>query len=75
MACAGGMPSAARAIAHSADPTYRFPFGWHERLVSDATVYGTVQRPWAPDERPADCLDRTALERRIHDARRRGATT
>lgn len=58
-----------------ADPTYRFPFGWHERLVSDATVYGTVQRPWAPDERPSDCLDRTALERRIHDARRRGATT
>lgn len=37
-------------------PTYRFPFGFTERLVSDVSVDGTHQEPWPPDERPADCL-------------------
>ena len=59
----------------SADPTYRFPFGWHERLVSAVNSYGAVQRPWAPGEQPADCLDRSALDRRIYDACQKSATT
>jgi hypothetical protein len=38
------------------DPTFRFPFGFAERCVSDISVAGIVQEPWLPDERPADCL-------------------
>lgn len=38
------------------DPTYRFPFGFTERLVSDVSVDGSVQEPWPEDTRPADCL-------------------
>src|SRR6185437_12429486 len=38
------------------DPTYRFPFGFTERLVSDVSINGAIQEPWPPDERPTDCL-------------------
>ncbi|HEU5379012.1 MAG TPA: hypothetical protein VFV38_26615 [Ktedonobacteraceae bacterium] len=38
------------------DSTYRFPFGFTERLVSDVSVDGVHQEPWPPNERPADCL-------------------
>lgn len=53
----------------SADPVFRFPFGWRERLVSDANSYGTVQRPWPLGERPTDCLDAQGLEGRLRNAR------
>ncbi len=53
----------------SADPAFRFPFGWRERLVSDANGYGIVQRPWAPNERPADCLDAQGLAARLRNVR------
>ena len=43
------------------DPSYRFPFGFFERLVSDISLNGTVQEPWPPDERPADCLSAEAV--------------
>jgi len=38
------------------DPTYRFPFGFTERLVSDVSVDGVVQEPWPEDTRPTDSL-------------------
>lgn len=38
------------------DPTFRFPFGFAERCVSDVSVAGVIQEPWAPEEKPADCL-------------------
>lgn len=38
-------------------PGYQFPLGFFDgRLVSDVSINGTIQEPWAPDERPADCL-------------------
>ena len=49
----------------SADPTFRYPFGWHERLVSDASVFGVVQRPWPPGDKPVDCLDAAQLAERL----------
>lgn len=42
-------------------PEFRFPFGFNQRLVSDICLNGAVQQPWAPDERPADCLSEHAL--------------
>lgn len=35
----------------------RFPFGFNTRVVSDGSVRGSQQRPWAEDEKPSDCLD------------------
>jgi hypothetical protein len=32
------------------DPTYRFPFGVNERLVSDTKLLGSVQQPFEPVE-------------------------
>lgn len=37
-----------------------FPFGFGERLVSEGGFdIGAKQRPWHPDDRPADCRDIT----------------
>lgn len=37
-----------------ADPSFRFPFGWTERLVSEGSAGGSKQRPFDPfDEIPA----------------------
>lgn len=44
-------------------PACGFPFGWHTRLVADAssaTEAGARQREF--DERPADCLDAAGME-------------
>jgi hypothetical protein len=46
-------------------PTYRFPIGFNERLVSDASIGDAVQRPWPAGERPADCLDEQGLRERL----------
>lgn len=43
------------------DPTFRFPFGFSERCVTDVSLDGSVQEPWLPEERPADCLSAEAL--------------
>ncbi|HEU5382295.1 MAG TPA: hypothetical protein VFV38_43325 [Ktedonobacteraceae bacterium] len=43
------------------DPTFRFPFGFTERLVSDVSLEGMIQEPWPPGERPADCLSAEAV--------------
>ena len=45
------------------DATFRFPFGFTERRVSDVSIDGAVQEPWPPGERPADCLSREELGR------------
>lgn len=51
------------------DPTFRFPFGYHERLVAEGPyTNGAKQRPFAPGERPVDCLAADELERRSRDA-------
>ncbi len=43
------------------DPTFRFPFGFPSRFVTDIGVCGAVQEPWPPDERPTDCLSEADL--------------
>jgi hypothetical protein len=43
------------------NPSYRFPFGFPERFVSDVSLNGAVQEPWPPGERPADCLSAEAV--------------
>jgi hypothetical protein len=45
------------------DATFRFPFGFTQRRVSDVSIDGAVQEPWPPGERPADCLSREELGR------------
>ena len=35
---------------------YKLPFGFQERLVGDGAWGNSVQRPFPPDARPADCL-------------------
>jgi hypothetical protein len=47
------------------DPTFRFPFGFAERCVSDISLAGVVQEPWPPEERPADCLPKDEFIRRM----------
>lgn len=45
-------------------PGYQFPLGFFDgRLVSDVLIKGSAQEPWAPDERPADCLSEEAVQR------------
>lgn len=36
------------------DKTFRLPFGFEERWVSEESTHNTVQRPWPDDRRPAD---------------------
>jgi hypothetical protein len=37
--------------------TYKLPFGFQSRLVSDAPYGASKQRPWPKNDRPADCMD------------------
>lgn len=49
-----------------ADPTFRFSFGFHERLVAEGPyTNGAIQRNWEPDVRPHDCLTGKDLEARL----------
>jgi hypothetical protein len=48
-----------------ADEQFRFPLGFPQRCVSDASIDGSVQEPWPEGERPADCLSAEALAERI----------
>jgi hypothetical protein len=43
-----------------ADPSFKYPFGWHQRFVSEGNPMGTKQRPFRNDERPDDCVNMTA---------------
>ena len=54
------------------DPTYRFPFGFTERLVSESSLDGMVQEPWPADERPDDCLSADALRALMQKKRASG---
>jgi hypothetical protein len=45
------------------DPTYRFPFGFSQRVVSDIALDGAVQEPWPTGERPPDCLSEAELRK------------
>ena len=45
--------------------TYKIPFGFQERLVSDEGWEKSQQRPWPEGERPPDCLSRETMERRV----------
>ena len=48
------------------DPAVRFPFGFAERLVSENPGEGAVQRPFEPDNRPADA-DTVSRETRLKE--------
>jgi hypothetical protein len=43
------------------DATFRFPFGFQERRVSDVSMGGSKQEPWAENEKPADSLSQEEL--------------
>ena len=47
----------------------KFPFGFHTRTVSEASVGGSVQRKWPDGERPTDCLDQETAQRLIEEQR------
>lgn len=51
------------------DPCFRFPFGFTEHFVSDASIAGSVQDPWPADERPSDCLTAEELLQRLQEGR------
>lgn len=44
---------------------FRLPFGFSERLVGDGNWQDSKQRPFAPGERPADCLSPADYQARI----------
>lgn len=46
--------------------SFRFPFGWATRCVSDISINGAVQEPWPPDERPDDCLTLEEVQQLYH---------
>lgn len=50
-----------------ADPTFHFPLGFAQRLVSDGegSTSKARQRPWAPAERPADAVSGAELDARV----------
>lgn len=35
---------------------FKLPFGFNERCVGDGSYQGSVQRPFAPEDRPNDCV-------------------
>jgi hypothetical protein len=43
------------------DSTYRFPFGFSTRMVTEESVDGSTQEPWPKNERPVDCLTKEDL--------------
>jgi hypothetical protein len=60
--------------------TFKFPFGYKDRLVSDSGVdIGSVQRPFKEDERPADATfitqemqdEAMRIQREVEDERRK----
>lgn len=46
------------------EPPFRFPFGYVDRLVTEEPLFGSVQRPFAPEHRPADLETREQVEAR-----------
>ena len=45
--------------------TFRLPFGFHGRLVSERSWHGSRQRAWAEGERPPDCITNDDMERLV----------
>lgn len=45
----------------------KLPFGFQERIVSDGNWRGSLQRPFPPGERPADCLSADDFEQIYQD--------
>jgi hypothetical protein len=54
------------------DPTFRLPFGFARRLMTDGSGDGVAQEPWPPGERPADCLDQEQVLSLIKELERNG---
>jgi hypothetical protein len=48
--------------------TYKLPFGFQTRLVGDGNWQSSVQRPFPPGERPADCLSADQYQAAVDDA-------
>ena len=53
------------------DPTFRFPFGFTRRLVTEATIGDARQEPWPANERPADCLSEEEMRALLQQEQRR----
>ena len=51
------------------DVTFRFPLGFQERRVSDVSMGGARQEPWAVHERPADSLTPEELNVWLRDGK------
>jgi hypothetical protein len=49
------------------DATFRFPFGFFERRVSDVSIRGARQEPWAENEKPADSLSQEELQKLLRE--------
>jgi len=47
---------------------FRFPFGFNERLVADGDWRQSKQRPWRPEDRPADCMDTKQFDAYVRKA-------
>lgn len=54
----------------------KFPFGFNERFVTEATWNGSKQRPFDPDVRPKDLRSQATVEKTMSDFynNRKGAT-
>ncbi|GHO61302.1 hypothetical protein KSC_001940 [Ktedonobacter sp. SOSP1-52] len=53
------------------DPTFRFPFGFTRRLVTEATIGDARQEPWPANERPADCLSEEEMRALLQQEQRK----
>lgn len=47
---------------------YKFPFGFHERLVGDGAWRNSRQRAWTLEDRPPDCLSPAEFEIKLQQA-------
>lgn len=50
---------------------FEIPFGFNERAVGDGTYQGSVQRPFAPEDRPADCIPLEKYQEHVDKANAR----
>ncbi|GHO65541.1 hypothetical protein KSC_044330 [Ktedonobacter sp. SOSP1-52] len=53
------------------DPTFHFPFGFTQRLVTEAALDGARQEPWPANERPAYCLSEEEMRALLQQEKRK----
>lgn len=47
------------------NPSFRWPFGWNERMVSEIEINGAKQNPWPENEKPVDLLTEEELRKAL----------